>query len=95
MDDVHQGAGVSKLFEVEGIKAVVSDMADRRPMVRVWSMNSSPELNLEATWLRKAYHTTPLLYAITRVSVAALADQVQEQVDEYGSDRVAGVYDIV
>lgn len=87
VDDVHQGAGVSKLFEVEGIKAVapiwlkdaygqglvdeIKDRAESRDYVVTEGIGYEPLLPDFA------------------VSVAELAAQVQEQADVYGSDEVA------
>lgn len=88
VDDVHQGAGVSKLFEVEGIKAVV-------PIWRIDAYGQGLVDELKSRAESRGYVATegvsydPIVIRDYAVSVAALADQVQEQVDEYGSDRVA------
>ncbi len=88
VDDVHQGAGVSKLFEVEGIKAVV-------PIWRIDAYGQGLVDELKSRAESRGYVATegvsydPFAVRDYAVSVAALADQVQEQVDEYGSDRVA------
>ena len=87
VDDVYQGAGVSKMLEAEGIEAVVPiwlgdaygdglvneviDRAESRGYV-----------------VSDGVRYEPLLPDFA-VSVAALADQVQEQVDAYGADKVA------
>ena len=86
VDDVHQGAGVSKLFETEGIKAVV-------PIWRIDAYGEGLVSELKDRAESRNYVVSegvpydPTLRDFA-VSVAELADQVQEQVDEYSADEV-------
>ena len=88
VDDVHQGAGVSKLFEHQGITAVVP----------IWLGDAYGDGLIEQVTIRAESNGYIVgdgaRYDPTRnidfaVSVADLADQVQKQVDEHGKDKVA------
>lgn len=87
VDDVYQGAGVSKMFEEEGIEAVIPIwLGDAYGDGLVNEVISRAESR--GYVVSDGIRYEPLLPDFA-VSVAALADQVQEQVDEYGADKVA------
>ncbi len=87
VDDVHQGAGVSKLFEVEGITAVVPIwLGDAYGDGLVNEVIDRAETR--GYVVSDGIRYEPLLPDFA-VSVSGLADQVQAQVDKYGTDKVA------
>ncbi|MXX21262.1 MAG: ABC transporter substrate-binding protein [Cenarchaeum sp. SB0661_bin_35] len=87
VDDIHQGAGVSKLLEVEGIKAVVPIwLGDAYGDGLVNEVKDRAESR--GYVVSDGIRYEPLL-ADFAVSVSELADQVQALVDEYGADKVA------
>ena len=87
VDDVHQGAGVSKLFEAEGIKAVVPIwLGDAYGDGLVSEVKDRAESRGYVA--SEGIRYEPLLPDFS-VSVEALAGQVQEQVDAYSTDEVA------
>lgn len=87
VDDVHQGAGVSKLFEAEGIKAVV-------PIWRLDDYGQGLVNEIKDRAESKGYVVSegiPYDFQLRdfSVSVAELAAQVEEQVNAYSADEVA------
>lgn len=87
VDDLYQGAGVSKMLEAEGIKAVVPIwLGDAYGDGLVNEVKDRAESR--GYVVSDGIRYEPLLPDFA-VSVAALADQVQEQVDAHGADKVA------
>lgn len=87
VDDVHQGAGVSKLFEAEGIKAVV-------PIWRLDDYGEGLVNEIKDRAESRGYVVSegiPYDFNLRDFSssVSLLAEQVQEQVDAYSADEVA------
>ena len=87
VDDVYQGAGVSKLFEHEGIKAVVPIwLKDAYGDGLIKIIKEQAESRGYTAAEGVGYNRDQVDFS---ASVAELADQVQEQVDIHGADNVA------
>lgn len=88
VDDVNQGAGVSKLLESQGIKAVIPIwLGDAYGDGLINEIKKRAESGGYVVGTGARYDPTRNIDFA--VSVAGLADQVQEQVDEHGEDQVA------